>query len=137
MQNVITYTVEVDPGTSGQGPDMTALLKSMATNGKGKYFAVTSGVAGTAIVDALNAIFSEVQAVNSVFASTTLPVSVNVRGTNLNQVYVGVFRPDANKAPRWPGNLKLYNLALDPNSSTPRAFLADASNGVPPQLATR
>ena len=134
VQNVITYTVEVDPGTTGQGPDMTALLKSMATNGKGKYFAVTSGVAGTAIVDALNAIFSEVQAVNSVFASTTLPVSVNVRGTNLNQVYVGVFRPDANKAPRWPGNLKLYNLALDPNSSTPRAFLADAANGLPPAV---
>jgi hypothetical protein len=34
--------------------------------------------------------------VNSVFASSTLPVSVNVRGAFLNQVYMGVFRPDAN-----------------------------------------
>ena len=33
---------------------------------------------------------------------------MNVRGTNLNQVYIGVFRPDANKSPRWLGNLKLY-----------------------------
>jgi Tfp pilus tip-associated adhesin PilY1 len=110
--------------------DMTALLKSMASNGKGKYFGVTSGASGTSIVDALNSIFTEVQSVNSVFASTTLPVSVNVRGTNLNQVYIGVFRPDSTKAPRWLGNLKMYNLAL--NSATNQVFLADASNGIPP-----
>ena len=110
--------------------DMTALLKSMAANGKGKYFGVSSGASGTAIVDALNAIFTEVQAVNSVFASTTLPVSVNVRGTNLNQVYIGVFRPDPNKSPRWLGNLKMYNLAL--NSATNTVFLADAANDPPP-----
>ena len=72
---------------------MTALLKSMATNGKGKYFGVTSGARALRSSTHLTPIFSEVQAVNSVFASTTLPVSVNVRGTNLNQVYIGVFRP--------------------------------------------
>lgn len=132
VQNVITYTVEVDPGTVGGGPDMTALLKSMAVNGKGKYFGVTSGGTGTSIVNALNQIFTEVQAVNSVFAATTLPVSVNVRGTNLNQVYIGVFRPDPFKAPRWLGNLKLYNLALDTTTNT--VFLADATNGVPPAV---
>ena len=128
-QNVYTYTVEVDPGATGAGPDMTALLKSVASNGKGKYFGVTSSASGTAIVDALTSIFTEVQSVNSVFASTTLPVSVNVRGTNLNQVYIGVFRPDATKSPRWLGNLKMYNLALDSNGVI---FLADATNGIPP-----
>jgi Tfp pilus tip-associated adhesin PilY1 len=133
VQNVYTYAVEVDPGTTGQGPDWTALMKSVATNGKGKYFAVSSNASGTAIVDALNQIFTEVQAVNSVFASTTLPVSVNVRGTNLNQVYIGVFRPDANKAPRWLGNLKMYNLALD--SATNTVFLADAANSPPPHAS--
>ena len=132
VQNVYTYVIEVDPGLTGQGPDMTALMRSTATNGKGKYFAVNSTASGTAIVDALNAIFTEVQAVNSVFASTTLPVSVNVRGTNLNQVYIGVFRPDPNKAPRWLGNLKMYNLALD--TATSKVFLADASNGPPPAV---
>ncbi|HEX6870259.1 MAG TPA: hypothetical protein VF163_04110, partial [Micromonosporaceae bacterium] len=133
VQNVYTYVVEVDPGTTGAGPDMTALMKSAATNGKGKYFGVTSSASGTAIVDALNSIFTEVQAVNSVFASTTLPVSVNVRGTNLNQVYIGVFRPDANKAPRWLGNLKMYNLAL--NSATNTVYLADAANSPPPHAS--
>ena len=73
-----------------------------------KWFGVTSDASGTQIVDALNAIFNEIQAVNSVFAATTLPVSANVQGTHVNQVYVGVFRPDANKAPRWLGNLKMY-----------------------------
>ncbi|MBI3374204.1 MAG: hypothetical protein HY017_20970 [Betaproteobacteria bacterium] len=120
-----TYTVEVDPGSQKSDTDMTALMKSVATNGKGKYFAVSSGSGGASIVDALNQIFSEVQAVNSVFASTTLPVSVNVRGTNLNQVYIGVFRPDPQKKPRWFGNLKLYQLGL--NTSTDTAFLADAA----------
>jgi Tfp pilus tip-associated adhesin PilY1 len=131
VQNVFTYTLEVDPVTTGQGPDMTALMRSMATQGKGKYFAVSSSASGTAIVTALNTIFTEVQSVNSVFASTTLPVSVNVRGTNLNQVYIGVFRPDAVKAPRWLGNLKMYNLALDSNNVV---YLADASNGIPPAV---
>jgi type IV pilus assembly protein PilY1 len=131
-QNVYTYVVEVDPAGTGQGPDMTALMKSVAANGKGKYFGVTSASSGTGIVDALNAIFTEVQAVNSVFASTTLPVSVNVRGTNLNQVYIGVFRPDSTKSPRWMGNLKMYNLAL--NSATGSVFLADAANGPPPAV---
>lgn len=120
-----TYVIEVDPGTTGQGPDMTALLNSMAVQGKGKYFASTSDNSGASIVAALNQIFNEIQAVNSVFASTTLPVSVNVRGTNLNQVYIGMFRPDSAKAPRWYGNLKLYDLQL--NSITGALFLADAN----------
>jgi len=127
-QNILTYTLEVDPVTSGQGPAMTALLQSAATNGKGKYFGVTSGGGGASIVSALQSIFQEVQAVNSVFASSTLPVSVNVRGTNLNQVYIGVFRPDAQLSPRWFGNLKAYQLGL--STATNTVYLADA-NGAP------
>ena len=124
-QTAITYVVEVDPGTSGQGPNMTALMQSMAQNGKGKYFSVTSGGTGQAIVDALNSIFQEIQAVNSVFAASTLPVSVNVRGTNLNQLYIGVFRPDAGDKPRWLGNLKAYQLKKD--LTTGAVFTADAN----------
>lgn len=109
---VISYAVEVNPITTGGGPDWTALMKSVATQGKGKYFGVSSASGGAQITEALNKIFAEVLAVNSVFASATLPVSVNVRGTYLNQVYMGVFRPDANASPRWPGNVKQYTLAL-------------------------
>ncbi|MBI1731384.1 MAG: hypothetical protein HYR49_01280 [Gammaproteobacteria bacterium] len=123
-QHVFTYVVEVDPKTDAQnGLPATALWQSAATHGKGKYFGVSSANAGQAIINALNQIFQEVQAVNSVFASTTLPVSVNVRGTNLNQVYIGVFRPDEIKSPRWFGNLKMYQLGVGANA----LFLADAA----------
>ncbi len=61
---------------------------------------------------ALNTIVTKILAVNSVFASVALPVSVNQRGSYLNQVYLGVFRPDAERAPNWVGNLKQYQLEV-------------------------
>jgi len=125
-QNVITYVVEVNRTTTGLGPDWTAVMRSTAINGNGKYFDVTDDASGAAIVDALNAIFAEIQAVNSVFASSSLPVSVSVRGAFLNQLYVGVFRPDAVKSPRWLGNLKLYAFSEDPGTGA--VFLTDANN---------
>jgi type IV pilus assembly protein PilY1 len=127
IQNVFTYVIEVDPGTNLAARNHTALMKSSATNGKGRYYAVRSGTDGSEIVQALNEILQEALAINSVFASTTLPVSVNVRGTNANQVYMGVFRSDANRAPRWFGNLKLYQLGVDGTTSPPDLFLADAA----------
>lgn len=114
-QYVTTYTVDVLPGTTGQGPGWTALLKSMAGNGGGKYFV---GNDADTLADALNRIFSEIKSVNSVFAAVTLPVSVSVRGEYLNQIYMGVFRPDGNRSPRWPGNLKLYQLGCTESITT-------------------
>ncbi|UUZ64281.1 hypothetical protein LP417_03650 [Polaromonas sp. P1-6] len=104
----VVYTLDVNKGTSGQGPGWTALLKSMASQSGGRYFDVgTSGIA-----DAINSILSEIQSVNSVFASVSLPVSVNTQGTYLNQVFVGMFRPDGDSMPRWKGNLKQYKMAF-------------------------
>ena len=65
--------------------------------------------------------FAEIQAVNSVFVSATLPVALNVSNTYLNQVYMGLFRPDANVSPRWYGNLKEYKLAYDSEQPEPHA----------------
>ena len=104
-----TYTIDVDPVTTGQGPGFTALLKSMAAYGKGKYFSVDSTVSsGTEISVAIKKILSEINSVNSVFASASLPVSVNTQGTFLNQIFIGMFRPDISADPRWNGNLKQY-----------------------------
>jgi type IV pilus assembly protein PilY1 len=108
-QNVISYTINVRPGTTGQGPAHTAMMNSMAINGGGRPF---TAVTQADIEEALLAIFNEIQNVNSVFAAVSLPVSVNVRGINANQVYVGMFRPDPDSLPRWPGNLKLYQLGV-------------------------
>jgi len=121
-QNIVTYTINVYDADHVTGNDNAniALLRSMASQGHGRYFAATSTAA---LEDALNAIFNEVQSVNTVFASVTLPVSVNVRGTNLNQVYMGMFRATSDGAPRWLGNLKEFQLGVAGGS----VFLADQS----------
>ena len=107
---ITTYTVDINKVTTGQGPGWTALLKSIAGVSSGKYFDVTSS--GSQIADALNGIFSEIQSVDSVFSSVSLPVSVNTQGLFLNQVYIGMFRPDPDSFPRWQGNLKQYKLGI-------------------------
>jgi type IV pilus assembly protein PilY1 len=85
----------------------TSLMLSMARVGGGKYFAARSQ---QSIVDALEQITGEVLAVNSTFASTSLPVNSTNRSQNENQVFIGMFRPDPDAKPRWFGNLKRYQL---------------------------
>lgn len=137
-QNVITYTIAVqNPADNNYGTapmrSSRELLKSAANVGGGKYFEASNGQqAMKAFVDALRGM----QPIDSVFASSTLPVSVNVRGEFLNQVYMGQFRPDAGAGPRWPGNLKQYLLAKDVNgnpvlsdSNTPAQPVQDKVDG--------
>jgi type IV pilus assembly protein PilY1 len=110
---VVTYTIDVDKITTGQGPGWSALLKSMASVSGGKYVDVNSGFnGGQEISDAVNKALSEIQAVNGVFAPVSLPPTVNTQGIYLNQVYVGMFRPDQDAYPRWNGNLKQYKLGV-------------------------
>jgi type IV pilus assembly protein PilY1 len=108
QQNIVTYTIGL-LGTSCK-PDYPALLKSMADVGGGKFFATSSY---TEIQNAILKILNEVQAINSVFSSSSLPVSVNTQGTYLNQIFMGMFRPDAEGNPRWLGNLKQYQFIYD------------------------
>lgn len=108
VQGIVTHGVAVTGAASdGLYPNF---IRSIANNGGGSYHSATDS---DTLVKALMDIFNEIQAVNSVFASATLPVSVNARGTYLNQVYVGMFRPDAEAKPRWRGNLKQYRFGLD------------------------
>lgn len=102
-----TYTINVcNAGcASTTGQKQASLLQSMANEGQGRYFKSTSK---EEIRQAMALIFAEIQAVNSQFAAAALPVSVNARGTFENQVYIGVFRPEASALPRWYGNLKGY-----------------------------
>ncbi len=107
---ISTYTIDV--AMSGGDANNTALLRSMAAEGAGKYFFINGeeSTVGEEIERALKNILSEIQSVNSVFASVSLPVSVNTQGTYLNQVYIGMFRPNNDASPRWTGNLKQYKL---------------------------
>jgi type IV pilus assembly protein PilY1 len=105
-QNIKTYTVGVVNDASCK-PDYPALLTTMAKYGGGKYFKTSNS---SDLKVAMQTILNEVQAVNSVFSSASLPVSVNAEGSYLNQIYLGMFRPDSSAAPRWLGNLKQYHL---------------------------
>lgn len=132
VQGITTYAV----GLLGPSckPDYPALLTSMSqVYGGGKYIATSNY---SELKTAIERILNEVQATNSVFASATLPVSVNSQGTYLNQIFLGMFRPDAYALPRWVGNLKQYQFALSypdptqPDPNTASLILADAQ-GMP------
>jgi len=105
---ITTYTVGF-LGASCQA-EYAWLLSSMATHGDGEFFVASDY---STLKKALESIFSQVRSVNSVFAAVSLPVSVNSQGTYLNQVFIGMFRPDANAKPRWNGNLKQYKMGYD------------------------
>jgi len=110
---IVTYTIDVNPVTKGQGPGWTALLRSMSIQSKGEYAAVdSSDGSGKQIQEAINKALSKIQDVNSVFAAVSLPLSANTQGSYLNQVYIGMFRPDVEARPRWAGNLKQYKMGL-------------------------
>ena len=110
VQNIKMFTIDVYNASADakQG----ALLKSMADQtGPGGYFSVGGDL--YKLVNAFEDVLTKIASVNSVFASASLPVSVNAQGTFLNQVFMGVFRPDADAQQRWSGNLKQYKFALD------------------------
>jgi type IV pilus assembly protein PilY1 len=120
-QYVTTHAIAVLAGTGSDGT-FPVLMASTAGQGGGNYY---SGSSVNAIVDAILKLFNEMQAVNSVFSSASLPVSVNARGTYLNQVYMGMFRPDELGRPRWRGNVKQYKFSYDP--ATDSIALTDAN----------
>ncbi len=123
---ITTYTITL-ADENNPNRHYERFMKSMADASGGKAFVVNVNNMD-AFVQALLAIFNEVQAVNSVFASASLPISANAQGTFLNQVYFGMFRPDSAGLPRWVGNLKQYRFALDARVDpvNPKLYLADA-----------
>jgi type IV pilus assembly protein PilY1 len=128
---VTFYTIDVDRVTTGQGPGWSELMKSIARVSGGEYFDVTSGDAGRAISDAVSKALSEIQAVDSVFTSVSMPVSANAQGNYANQVYIGMFRPDGGAHPLWRGNLKQYQLGrLDGELRLVDADVSDAINSL-------
>ena len=114
-----------DPIANNTDQQMINLMRSGATAGGGIYFDGSNiGNLRAAFARMLN----EVQAKNSVFVSASLPVSVNTQGTFLNQVYMGMFRPEATGNPRWLGNLKQYKIVQDP--VTQALNLADSTDAI-------
>lgn len=116
-QTVETRVISVyDSYNNNPDKSAKAFMTSIVNRGSGDTLVTTTNV--DELVQTLVDTFEEIQAVNDVFAASALPVSVNVRGTNLNQIYIGVFRPDADNRPRWFGNMKMYQLGYDDVSKT-------------------
>ncbi len=121
-QNIITYTIAVTGSTSDK-VTYPNIFKAIGKQGGGGFYDAKS-IDDLALT--FREIFNQVQAVLSVFASSSLPVSVNARGTYLNQIFMGMFQPDVGAQPRWRGNLKQYKFGYDP--TTDSLFLSDANN---------
>ena len=103
--SIVTYVL--DAYNAQDNASYSGSLQAAARQGGGRYYQVGSQAA---IYTALVTIFEQIQAVNSTFASASLPVNSANRAQDKNQVYVPMFRPDAKIQPRWYGNLKQYQL---------------------------
>jgi len=118
-QPIVTYSVAViGAANDGRYPNF---MDSIAYYG-GSAKAIRADKADT-LEEELKKIFYNIQAVSSVFASASLPISVNARGTYLNQIFMGMFLPDEQARPRWNGNLKQYQFVFD--QVTNSLYLAD------------
>lgn len=116
-RNVTTYTIAVyGDGFVSQTADEVAFYQDMAAVGGGESYLVKS-TESDVLTRVLVEIFNEVQDVNSVFSSATLPVSANAQGTYENQVYIAMFRPDPSGGPRWLGNLKQFQFGINSSGS--------------------
>ena len=103
--SIVTYVL--DAYNSQNDPGYSASLKAAAIQGGGRYYQVGNTLA---VYNAVVNILSQIEAVNSTFASASLPVSSTNRAENDNQVFIPMFRPDPKDQPRWMGNLKEYQL---------------------------
>lgn len=103
--SIITYVL--DAYNAQDNAQYSQSLQAAARQGGGTYHQVGSQAA---IYKALLTVFEQIQAVNSTFASASLPVNATNRAQDQNQVFVPMFRPDAKLQPRWFGNLKQYQL---------------------------
>lgn len=107
-QNGITVYV-LDAYNAQQNVSYSRTLERAGTVGGGGYYAVKTQ---QQIEFALGKIIAEINAKDTTFASAALPVSASNRSQYLNQVFIGMFRPDPDAKPRWLGNLKQYKMGL-------------------------
>lgn len=128
-RNVTTYSIAVyGESFVNQVADEVAFYQDMAKVGGGEAYLVKS-TESDALTRVLLEIFNEVQDVNSVFSSATLPVSANTQGTYENQIYIAMFRPDPSGGPRWIGNVKQFQFGVDDAGSIVLTDADDSTTG--------
>jgi type IV pilus assembly protein PilY1 len=135
---ILTYVIDAaSPGNSDAG--YTAILQAEAKQGGGSWRFASSQ---SDISTALSQIFGEIKAVNSTFASASLPVNTTNRAQNKNQVFIPMFRPDPAAKPLWMGNLKQYQMIVSGtdivlgDGATPPIPAVNPTTGFPTDCAT-
>lgn len=130
---IVTYVIDA-ASVGNADAQYTKLLQDQAKQGGGTWQFASSQAQ---IFTALLKIFAEIKAVNSTFASASLPVNTTNRAQDKNQVFIPMFRPDPVAKPLWMGNLKQYQLissggsiVLGDNSSPPIAAVNPVSGFV-------
>ena len=104
---VSTYTIDV---FNARPSEVHSSLMDSAADVGGGYRQEATNAAE--IEQALTRILGDIIDINTSFAAVTLPLSATNRAQAENKVFVGMFRPAAQRKPRWLGNLKQYQLAV-------------------------
>jgi type IV pilus assembly protein PilY1 len=107
LYNNGTSVYILDAYNEQQNVSHSKVLQRAARVAGGEYFAVKNQAD---IEIAIKKILAQINAINTTFAAASLPISATNRSQNLNQVFIGMFRPDGSAKPRWMGNLKQYQL---------------------------
>ncbi len=127
VNNVKTYTVGFDLGTSAIGQEARQVLRDAARRGGGTYYDATDQ---KSLEDAFNDIVREILVDNASFTAPSVAVNAFNRTQNLNDLYMSVFKPSLTY--RWLGNVKKYRLTAQgdivDNSNPPKPAV-DASTG--------
>ncbi len=121
---VVTHVIDMAPWSTDSDRAWSLVLQRMADASTGSYIR-----AGETAADLRSAIIRALAAVPAQPAADTavgLPVSAQVRGQFLNQVFMGQFRPDEAGRQRWHGNLKQYKLGFYAGAEGRQLGLVDA-----------
>lgn len=108
IQNVKTYTVGFDLGTSPVGQEARQVLRDAARRGGGTYY---DAIDQKSLEIAFNDIVREILVDNASFTAPSVAVNAFNRTQNLNDLYMSVFKPSLTY--RWLGNVKKYRLTAE------------------------
>ena len=120
-QNITTYTIgfNTDRLDSNGQPADTTLLRTMASNGRGKYFSANDALSLTGV---FRSIVGSVDTEDTSFVSPGATVNQFNRLRHRNDIYFAQFKPSSR--PTWIGNLKKYSIGT--NASGDEIEIQDA-----------
>ncbi|MCK5640750.1 MAG: hypothetical protein KAJ19_08130, partial [Gammaproteobacteria bacterium] len=65
------------------------------------------------VEETMNKIFNQILSVSTTFVSASIPVNVFNRSEVLDNVFIALFKTDADSKPQWPGNVKKLKLNIN------------------------